>query len=310
VADWQERITNDTAPAIRIEHQLRYSLVAPLIASSATWVELGCGTGVAARAALGALRPGHTILVDLDDSAVTSAAAELGIADARLLAADLADANSLTRIGTELMASDAPRVVTCFEVVEHLRTFVPLLEWAAALARDGAVTLVMSVPNDAYWSIQNPYHETTWGQGAFDELCRLLPADRTLLRQVELTGSGFVDWDESGERHRLEVQLGGAGTVPTHFIAAIGPRHSELQRAALAVQTETAERRRWERQRESNLAIAEARVRELGAALKEREEVLAGHGAEFEAWRKYIHELERELGRPLSGIEDPAARGE
>ena len=43
--DWQERITRDTEPAIRVEHQLRYSLAAPLVHASALWCDLGCGTG-------------------------------------------------------------------------------------------------------------------------------------------------------------------------------------------------------------------------------------------------------------------------
>lgn len=310
MTDWQERITHDTAPGIRVEHELRYGLVAPLIATSAVWVDLGCGTGVAARAALGERRPQQAVLVDLDEEAVAGAAAELAMPDARLVTADLTDPVALSTIGTELLAVEGTRLVTCFEVVEHLQTFIPLLEWVFTLARDGAATFVMSVPNDAFWSTQNPYHTTIWGTSAFDELSRLLPVDRTVLQQVELTGSAFVGFAGSLEHHTLDLEVGGVQTVPTHFIAAIGPHHSQVQPAALAVQTETAERRRWERQRESNLAVAEARVRELGEALKQREEVLATHAAEFEVWRKYIHELEGELGRPLSGVEQPAARPE
>ena len=85
--------------------------------------------------------------------------------------------------------------MTCFEVVEHLSTFVPLLEWSGALARDGAATFVISVPNDAFWSIQNPHHTSSWGEGAFEELRRLLPPEQTLLRQVALTGSALVEWE-------------------------------------------------------------------------------------------------------------------
>ena len=296
MSDWQERITRETAPAIRAEHELRYALVAPLIATSAVWADLGCGTGLAARAALGDRRPQHAVLVDLDEDAVAGAAAELAMPDARRLAADLTDPHALARIETELKALDGDRVVSCFEVVEHLRTFVPFIEWAGGLARAGAATFVLSVPNDAFWSIQNPYHAGSWGQGAFDELCRLLPAEHTLLRQVALTGSAVVDWDASAERHELAVQTGGEGTVATHFLAAFGPRHAELERAAVAVQTEMLEQRRWERQRESNLAAAEAELAELRA-------VVQRHAAEFTEWRTYIHELERQLGRPLSGVE-------
>jgi hypothetical protein len=49
--DWQERITRETPPAVRVEHDTRYRIAAALIAESAVWCDLGCGNGVAAGAA-------------------------------------------------------------------------------------------------------------------------------------------------------------------------------------------------------------------------------------------------------------------
>jgi hypothetical protein len=308
MSDWQERITRETAPAIRGEHELRYRMVAPLVASSAVWADLGCGTAVAARCALGDDRPKRVVLVDVDGDVVGGAARELGVPDTREIVGDLTDPHTLTRIGEALLDCEGERVVSCFEVVEHLSTFVPLLQWAAALARDEQATFVMSVPNDAFWSIANPYHLATWGEGAFEELRTLLPPEHTLFRQVALTGSALVDWDSSEATHELTAQVGGEGATATHFIAAFGSRHRELSRNVLVGETDMLEQRRWERQRESNVALAEAFAGQQREAMEAQERTLAEQRAElqantarFDEWRAYIHELEGELGRPLSG---------
>ncbi|HYM45715.1 MAG TPA: class I SAM-dependent methyltransferase [Solirubrobacteraceae bacterium] len=305
---WQERITRETAPSIRAEHELRYRIAAPLILAAGPWVDLGCGNGVAAAIALGDARPAHAVLVDIEAQAVALAARELGMPEAVQLDGDLTDPGDLQRIGEALLDFEGDPVVTCFEVVEHLSTFVPLLEWAGTLARERGATFVISVPNDAFWSIQNPHHLTAWSEGAFEELRRLLPSEHTLFRQVAITGSALAGWDDEPVEHEFTIRVGAEGTVATHFIAAVGPRHRDLWRGALAVQTDMLEERRWERQRESNVALAEQMVRENKAAVeaqeliivKQREE-LRGYTATFDEWRAYIHELERELGRPLSG---------
>jgi hypothetical protein len=306
--DWQERITRETAPDIRAEHELRYRMAAPLITSSAVWADLGCGNGVAAGAALGSSRPRHTILVDMEQEIVAQAARELHLREATSIAGDLTDFELLRRLGEALMEHDGERVVTCFEVVEHLSTFVPLLDWAGALAREGAATVLISVPNDAFWAVQNPHHQTLWSEGSFEELRRLLPEERTLLRQVALSGSALAPWDASRSALDVTVTAGGEATVASHFIAAFGPRHVEVWRGAIAVQTDLLEQRRWERQRESDAAVAQEVRRAYEGAVKAQDETIAKQQeelrhniAEFDDWRAYIHQLEGELGRPLAG---------
>jgi SAM-dependent methyltransferase len=301
MSDWQERITRETAPAIRAEHELRYRVVCPLIGSATAWADLGCGNGLAADAALEGARPLNAVLVDLDAEAVSRACATLELPDAARLSGDLAEPGFLEEVGEVLLAVPGERVVTCFEVVEHLPSFLPLLGWATGLAREHGVTFVLSVPNDAFWSIQNPYHLTAWGEGAFEELSRLLPDSRTLLRQVALTGSTVLDWEASPTSRELTVEAGGPSSVATHFIAAFGPRHAEVLHAARAVQADHLAQRRWERERESNLAVAERRLRE-------QHEQLQSNTRQFDEWRVYIHRLERELGRPPSGGSQPDER--
>jgi hypothetical protein len=306
MSDWQERITRETAPAIRAEHELRYRLAEPLVASSSGWADLGCGTGLAGALALGAVRPERALLVDADAQAVASAAAELGAPEPLQKVGDLTDPALLAEIEATLRGFGERCVVTCFEVVEHLSTFVPLVEWSRALARDGVATFVISVPNDAFWSMQNPHHATSWGEGAFEELRRLLPAEQTLLRQVALSGSAALAWEAPRTDYDLTVTVGGEGAVPTHFVAAYGPRHEELRQGALATQADMLEQRRWERQRENDLALMQKVAEGYDEQISEQQRELQERTVWFEEWRKYIHELERELGLPLSGVEPDA----
>lgn len=321
MSDWQERITRETAPSIRAEHELRYRIAAPLVMAGGPWVDLGCGNGLGAAAALGADRPRQAVLVDIEADVAERAAEELAIPQAHALALDLTEPHALRRLGELLDGLDGDPCVTCFEVIEHLSAFVPLVEWAREASERGA-TFVLSVPNDAFWSIENPHHLTAWGEGAFEELLQLLPAERLLLRQVQLTGSVVVDWDASPALHEIAVRAGGEQTVATHFIAAFGPRRAELWRGALAVQAEQLEERRWQRERESGIVLAERRIEEFEEQehehrrtvqakqrlldrqqeiIVEQRETLRRNTREFDEWRSYIHELEGELGRPLSG---------
>jgi SAM-dependent methyltransferase len=297
MSDWQERITHETAPAIRAEHDLRYRTAAPLIIASGSWADLGCGNGIAAADALGVQRPAHAVLVDVEQSAVALAARELDMPHSRQIVADLTDPAQLVGIGEQLLEASGEPLVTCFEVVEHLSSFLPLLEWAGKMVREHRFTFLISVPNDAFWSIQNPHHLSSWSEGAFDELRRLLPAEQTLLRQVALSGSALVDWDATSADLDVEVEVGGAGTVATHFIAAFGPRHAEVSRSALAVQSAMLEQRHWERQRENDIAVTQRLAEQQAEELRQRT-------IWFEEWRTYIHELERELGRDLSGVSE------
>lgn len=307
MADWQERITHETPPAIRVEHELRYRAVADLILSGGPWADLGCGNGLAAAAALGDARPRSALLVDADERAVAQAARELGVATSAQLVADLAEREDLDRIGEQLAALGGEPIITCFEVVEHLARFSPLLEWAGALASERDATFVLSVPNDAFWSIENPYHQTVWGEGAFAELRSLLPREHTLMRQVALGGSALLPWETPLETDG-RVTAGGDGCVPSHFIAAFGPRHTQVKVGTLIAQSNALAQRRWERQRESEVAIAAEAVKEMEATVAKQAGELRRQTKEFDDWRVYIHELERELGRPLSGSPEAIAR--
>jgi 2-polyprenyl-3-methyl-5-hydroxy-6-metoxy-1,4-benzoquinol methylase len=290
--DWQERITRDTQPALRVEHALRYRLAAPLVAGAATWCDLGCGNGVAAADALGGAFTGRSVLVDVEPSAVQAAAAEVGGDDAVTLVADLNEVAEVEKVRSALLDGAAPRVVTCFEVVEHLRTFVPLVEMLAALAEEHDTTVLLSVPNDAFWALENPYHETMWGEGAFDELRRLLPKGTQLVRQVALSGSAVVPVDAPADA-TVPVTVDPSG-VPSHFLAVMGPQAGSVDVVAGVGQVDLDGQRAWERQREADVAYLQALVDKWRPELEQ-------HHRWFEEWRAYINDLEGRLGIAPSG---------
>jgi SAM-dependent methyltransferase len=304
MADWQERITRETTPALRAEHDLRYRLAEPLILEARTWADLGCGNGVAAADAVGGVYPGRAVLVDAEERAVRAAAQELRAGDTVPVTADLTQRDQLQRVRETILEGTGPRAVTCFEVIEHLTTFVPLVEMLSELAEGGEATVVLSVPNDDFWAIENPYHETTWGEGSFAELRSLLPGGTIVARQLALQGSAVVPEGHDGERVTVSVEPRAEGAVPTHFLAAMGPHASVLGVHAGVAQADLDEQRAWERQREADLAHMEALHRQIDKLQGENDAFrseLQGNHREFEDWRRYIHELEGKLGLPLSG---------
>ncbi|MBA3327080.1 MAG: class I SAM-dependent methyltransferase [Solirubrobacterales bacterium] len=286
MSDWQERITRETEPAIRAEHDLRYRIAAPLITGSASWCDVGCGTGFAAARALGERFDGLAVLADRDEAAVSQARAIVRAGTVEGLTADLVLPADLDRLRGALLAGPGPRTATCFEVIEHLPTFLPLLDLLCELAAEHETTVLLSVPNDAFWAIENPYHETMWGAGALEELRGLLPGDAVVVHQLALAGSGVVF--EAGAQHvEAAVQLDDG--VPTHFLAAFGPRAGELQATVAVEQVDLDEQRAWVRQRESDLL-----------------HLLA----ERDGWRDYIHSLEDRLSLPRSGTPERRAYDE
>jgi 2-polyprenyl-3-methyl-5-hydroxy-6-metoxy-1,4-benzoquinol methylase len=283
--DWYERITQETPPDILAEHDLRYALVAPLIAGSALWCDLGCGNGIGAATALAGRRPGgRVVLVDNDGEAIAAAKRELGVADAVGLTADLASADGLARV-REHVGGEEGTVVTCFEVIEHLENFVPLITMLGELVEGGGTTVVLSVPNDAFWNMRNPYHLAAWGEGAMAELRSVLPAGHVVLHQVALSGSAVLP-EGGDERFEVGVRAQASGP-PTHFIVAMGAQAERVRPGAQVAQVDVVAHRSWERQREAHLAVAEATI--------------AKQSKWFEEWRRHIHGLETQLGRPLSG---------
>lgn len=278
--EWQERITRETPPTIRIEHELRYALAAELVRTAPVWLDLGCGAGVAAAAALGPDGAQRAVLVDASADALADAAREVPAAEAIPVEADLADDGGLAAV-REALGDARDGVATCFEVIEHLERFTGVVDLLVELAAERAFTVLLSVPNDAFWPVESPWHKTMWGEGAFEELRRLLPEEHVVAKQTPLQGSAIVP--EGADALAPPGFNAQQDAVPSHFLVVFGPRCRELAPLSAVAIADLAGQRRWERQREANLAFYEDRI------------VWAQR--EFGEWRGYINELEKKLGR-------------
>jgi hypothetical protein len=269
--DWQERISRQTHPAARVEHELRYAAVAPLLEDTRVWCVLGCATGVGALASLPRFE-GRMVLVDADEDSVALGRDEVDAAEIVSVVADLERPEDLQRVRAALDAQAAQdTLVTCFGVFERLSQFTPLGTALVELAAAGA-TVVISVANHAFSPEERGEGDASWGAGAFDELRRLLPADTTLAHQVALHGSCLVPpGDLEPISHRSTFTVGGHA-VPTHYVAAFGRRAGELALSVeRVVETDRTAERRWAAQRESDLAYYQALNRELESARAELE---------------------------------------
>jgi SAM-dependent methyltransferase len=255
MSPWERRLTAVSPPSRRLEAELRYAVAAPLIGEAELWVDLGCGTGIAAAAALAEAAVPDTLLVDID--ADTLAQAQRMLPRARLLPADLGSSAGVAEVKRTI--GDARAVVTCFETLAQLEDFAPCVELLVQLHEHS--TVVLSVPNDALWDIENPFHRTMWGEGALDELRRVLPGDHIVLDQVPLAGSAIV----SAAHQEVSLQPAQlvSGRAPSHYIVAFGAEIDRLGPLGAVGDIDTNAERRLERQRLSDLAFLEARVAEL-----------------------------------------------
>jgi hypothetical protein len=117
---------------------------------------------------------------------------------------------------------------------------------------------MLSVPNDAFWPIESPWHKTMWGEGSFEELRRLLPSEHVVLQQVPLQGSALTP--AGAAPVAPDVLAAREDPVASHLIAAFGPNCGELAPQSRVAMADLAAQRKWERQREANLASYEDRI--------------------------------------------------
>jgi hypothetical protein len=248
MADWEERVTSGSQPTLRLEHTVRYAAAEPIVSAGETWCDLGCGTAAGSAGPLGAFG-GRAVLVDVAEDAVAEACRRFPHAETEGLVADLASAEGIALVRSAL-AGTSNGCVTCFEVIEHLSLFAPVVELLVDLTAQAGYTVALSVPNDGFWSMENPFHLSRWSEGAFAELTSVLPADHVVAYQTQLAGSAVL---RGPSTVALETEMRPTN-VPTHFIVAFGPRASLLAAPAAIVASDLDAQRAWERQREADLA--------------------------------------------------------
>jgi hypothetical protein len=277
--DWQERIMTGVSPELLVEHVLRYQSARPLIAASSSWVDLGTGAGLAASMAV-PQPPPTTVLADIAEEALEEARRRFTDAvETRVV--DLCDAEHLEQLGNRIRELPEPVTVTAFEVVEHLADHVPLLDVLIQVVRDRDVTVVLSVPDDAFSGVENPYHLVRWGHASFAELIDVLPDARSIARQVALGGSALtVEGADGGPDVALSPSVHvDPGLAASHHIVAFGPRHAMLVAGAAVSAVDNIGHRVWERQREADLAFYQdkaAEVPDLVAYIRDLEARITG----------------------------------
>jgi hypothetical protein len=306
MTDWQERITAGTDPSVRAEHTLRYAVAAPIVGAAATWCDLGCGTGLAASWATDGPFDGRLVLVDVDEPSVVQAAAHLQAQAIVALAVDLNHRAGRDAVRAAVLDGPAPRAITCFEVLEHVRDLPGVVELLLELAAEHDTTVVLSVPNDAFGAIANPFHETVWSAAAFAELRAMMPDDHVFAEQVPLRGSRLhVPGAEPPAPAAVQPH---DGAVASHFVAAFGPAARRLRAGATVFEADQRGERQWTRQRESDLAYLQVHVAEVDSELAQARTELRAFVVEMDDWRCYIHDLEDRLGLPRAGSEPATAR--
>jgi SAM-dependent methyltransferase len=263
---WEARVSRGTAPAERVDAELRYVLAAPLLRDAALWIDLGCGSGVAAGAAFAAGPPAaRAVLVDSDAEALAEARRECGAEVAAVVHADLGTADGAAAVREALNELDAQGscVVTCFGLLNQLDDFTAAVELLLALAADGA-TVLIGVPDDAAGGLADPHRRSAWSEGAVAELARVLPAGARRLRQVPVRASAIVD-DDGGDSAPLGTVDVPAGQAAATHLLAFGPGAALLAPVAAARVADLGAERADVRRRESDLAYLEARVAALEA---------------------------------------------
>ncbi len=270
MTQWEERISGSSDVLLLGEHQVRYGWAHDVIAAAGSWCDLGCGTAAASSRAVGDVLPEHVVLIDVEPEALEEARRAFAPAPVQTAPVDLTSPAELAALSEQLDALPGPLAITCYEVIEHLSDFGPLVEWLAARSEDGA-TVAISVPNDVFTSVKNPFHVTMWGSSTVEELRGLLPADHVVAVQAALSGSVVTD----GSAVRIDGVVDDVSTVvPLQYMMGFGPAVDRLRANAVVLSTDVAAHRVWERQREVDNAYyrsVAARVPELEARIIELE---------------------------------------
>jgi len=223
----------DTDPAARVERDARRHLVAAL-EPLGVWVDLRAAGGPAA-----------------GDPAPDGATVITG---------DFAGEEELAAVRE---AAGEGAVVTVFDTLEHLTSFVGLVELLDDLAEDHGATVVLGVPNDALADGPDGGRPRTWGDGAFAELASALPAQHAVWHQLAVRGTATVPAGREG-LHEGVVAVAGE-VAPVAFLAAFGPRAGDLRPDVSLVLADPGAERADRRALESELEYLRARVAALEA---------------------------------------------
>jgi SAM-dependent methyltransferase len=269
------------------EHLVRYEFVSQMTAGSGSpvYVDLGCGNGFGLK--ILQWRAPRSILFgcDMSDEALAGAQSYLGNSSAvRLLQMDLTRTENYSVFEEALKAHEAdPRVIVCFEIVEHLGDFKSLITFVDEQVKHGAEAF-LSVPNDAFWGVRNPFHKNMFGEQAVLELMQLFDNIPRLYEQYPIQGATILP---RGIDEIAEDQIAGKllpeflerrqkVSVPSHFILHLGgcAREPDTFSARFVLVDSSAERQ-WVAQREADMLYYKKEASRLGQKLEHLQQVVA-----------------------------------
>jgi 2-polyprenyl-3-methyl-5-hydroxy-6-metoxy-1,4-benzoquinol methylase len=255
---WEERISAASEELLLAEHESRYRFVRPLVASAGSWCDIGCGTAAASVRALGDVLPPDVLLVDAAQEALDSAT--LALTGAQAMRVDLTTGADVDQLRSRIFELRQPVVVTCFEVIEHVSTLNHLIGLFAQLV-SGGVDLCLSVPNDIFTGVDNPFHVTKWGPESLAELQSVIPAQPVRANQFSLSGSMVVPEDRSTADGPLpQPDLGAEPPAPVQQLLLYSERGVPGEANVVCTVTDNVASRAWERQREADLAYFRSRA--------------------------------------------------
>jgi hypothetical protein len=221
------RRVRDTDPAAQVERDARRHIAAGL-AGRGAWLDLRAAAGPAA-----------------DDPAPDGATALTG------------EFGTPEELHAVREAAGEGALVTVFDTVEHLASFVGLVQLLTELSEEQGATVVVGVPNDAAGD-DDGARRGTWGEGAFAELRSVLPPGHVVWHQVALRGTAVVPAGHEG-LHEGAVAVTDDG-VPVAFLAAFGPQAGRLAPAVGVVQVDVGAERAARAAADAELAYLRARV--------------------------------------------------
>jgi len=235
-AEVPERFVPDTMrdELLAAEHLARYEWAAAL-APGRRVLDAGCGTGYGAEI-LAAAGAEHVLGVDTAAAVIEAARSR----EAERVAFDRAD------IGRLPYADGSFDLITCFEVIEHVRDPGAVLgELARVLARDGV--LAISSPNADRYPPGNPHHVREFTTSEFRALLAEAFREVRLLAQHQWVSSAVFEERELAPG-ALAVRTVKATDRPlgseTYTVALAGSRALPQTPPAAAL-TGTLEVRRW-----------------------------------------------------------------
>lgn len=299
------------------EHISRY-LFASRLCRGKRVIDLGCGSGY-----------GSAELARLAESVVGVDVAEVAIAEAQAQYGGTNLHFEVASLEKLPFADGAFHLGVCFEVIEHLKDFRPLLAEARRVL-DPSGQLIVSTPNIKFYAESrklngpNPFHEHEFSYEEFRSVLGEYFPHQTFFLQNHASGLVFLPTEaKSGTELRLEAAT--ANPEEAHFFVAVcaakpmmgGPSYVYIPTAANVLrerehhiqrlEAELHTKNSWLLEKEAEHKTLVDRFRELKIELEGKNKWALEQDARVEAAARAVERVEVELEKQNHDALDMAA---